>query len=453
MLSNPVAGGTVPSSPLEDPEGRPPDGTSSAANPGSSAHGRTNGPDGPSSNTSYLHALRGSANGIKALSLSQGFKDKLCKPWSHSVVVRLSGKTIRYTYLCHRLHALWKPAGSMHVVDLDKSCFLVKFSTEQDYFKALTGGPWILLDHYLVVHQWDPSFRVSSVLPKKMVAWVRFPHLPIHFYHGQVLTSLGNLIGRTVKIDFNTQTAGRGKFARIAIEIDLDEPLPSCVLLDGVIQQVEYENLPNLCFDCGHVGHEATGCPSRATRPDQDQQPRALPLPGVSANSNMPPPTDAYGANELVPNASANFPLFAGLTPVPSSFNATEVDPNLSFSKAKSAAPKKAKMRKDKLKASSVVARKLSSGLSKKATKVLILKDVDTLVEQEAAAAKDGAGIGVSPSNLAETTCSTETDAIPVALDSSPVTAAEVTHVEVNNAKALEAVNSDSLDLNWPLSQ
>ncbi|CAN1332717.1 hypothetical protein LINPERPRIM_LOCUS35828 [Linum perenne] len=144
---------------------------------------------------------------------------------------------------------MWKPTGNLHIVDLDKSCFLVKFSIEQDYFKALTGGgAWILLDHYLVVHQWDPSFRVSNDLPKRMVAWIRFPHLPIHLYHGQVLTALGNLVGKTVKIDSTTQSAERGKFARIVVEIDLDKPLPPIVLLDGAIQQVEYENLPQLAI-------------------------------------------------------------------------------------------------------------------------------------------------------------------------------------------------------------
>ncbi|CAN1152494.1 hypothetical protein LINPERHAP2_LOCUS18778 [Linum perenne] len=127
---------------------------------------------------------------------------------------------------------------------------MVKFANDQDYFKALTGGPWMILDHYLIVHQWDPSFRVVNDLPKKMVAWVRFPHLPIHFYHVQVLTSLGNLVGKTIKIDFNTQRAERGKFARIAVELDLDEPLPPVVMLDGAAQHIEYENLPNLCFDC-----------------------------------------------------------------------------------------------------------------------------------------------------------------------------------------------------------
>ncbi|CAN1141832.1 hypothetical protein LINPERHAP2_LOCUS12708 [Linum perenne] len=128
-----------------------------------------------------------------------------------------------------------------------------------------------------------------------MVAWVRFPHLPIHFYHGQVLTSLGNLVGKTVKIDFNTQTAKRGKFARIAIEIDLDKPLPPVVLLDGTIQQIEYENLPNLCFECGRVGHERSECPSRLAMIALEQQPKAPPGTGEAAGSHEPPAADSFG--------------------------------------------------------------------------------------------------------------------------------------------------------------
>ncbi|CAN1167662.1 hypothetical protein LINPERHAP1_LOCUS7672 [Linum perenne] len=159
---------------------------------------------------------------------------------------------------------MWKPIGHMHIVDLDKSCFIVKFGLEQDYFKALTGGPWSILDHYLVVHQWDHSFRVSEDLPKKMVVWVRFPHLPIHLYHAQVLTSLGNLIGKTIRIDFNTQRAERGKFARLAVEIDLTEPLPPVIGLDEVTQAVEYENLPTLCFSCGRIGHDKLECPLKS---------------------------------------------------------------------------------------------------------------------------------------------------------------------------------------------
>ncbi|CAN1189277.1 hypothetical protein LINPERHAP2_LOCUS39801 [Linum perenne] len=245
-------------------------------------------------------------NGIKSLNLSKDFKDKLCKPWSNMVIVRLLGKNIGYSYLCHRLHAIWKPLGDLHIVDLDRNCFLVKFAQEQDYFKALTGGPWMLLDHYLIVHQWDQSFRVSDDLPKKMVVWVLFPYLPIHFYHPQVLTSLGNLIGKTIKIDFNTQRAERGKFARITIEIDLSEPLASVVELDGALQKVEYENMPFLCFDCGKVGHESGNCPMLIKDSDETMATKgekvAEGLTGLSPEPEPAPGT--YGPWMLVERKS-----------------------------------------------------------------------------------------------------------------------------------------------------
>ncbi|CAN1152785.1 hypothetical protein LINPERHAP2_LOCUS18978, partial [Linum perenne] len=190
-------------------------------------------------------------DGLRSLKLSKDFKEKLCKPWANTLIVRLMGKSIGYAYLCHRLRSMWKPINHMHIIDLDKGCFMVKFSYEKDYFKALTGGPWMILDHYLVVHQWSPDFRVSDSLPAKMVVWICFPLMLVQYYHAQILTSLNNLIGRTVKIDFNTQNAERGKFARLAVEIDLNEPLTPTIDLDGCRQDVEYENLPALCFDCG----------------------------------------------------------------------------------------------------------------------------------------------------------------------------------------------------------
>ncbi|CAN1842173.1 hypothetical protein LINPERHAP1_LOCUS36768 [Linum perenne] len=215
------------------------------------------------------------SNGIKALNLSKEFKEKLCKPWSNSVVVRLMGKSIG-------------------------DYFLIKFSYEQDYFKALTGGPWTILDHYLVVHQWDQSFRVSNDLPKKMVVWVQFPHLPIHFYHAQILTSLGNLIGKTIKIDFNTQRAERGKFARIAIEVDLGEPIPPVVLLDGAPQLVEYENMPSLCFECGRINHDSKDCPRKVVLDPTPSLDQTYPKDLLSATSDAVPPPEQYGPWMLV---------------------------------------------------------------------------------------------------------------------------------------------------------
>ncbi|CAN0906239.1 hypothetical protein LINGRAHAP2_LOCUS24136 [Linum grandiflorum] len=101
-----------------------------------------------------------------------------------------------------------------------------------------------------------------------MVVWVRFPRLPYQYYHLDVLNGLGNLVEKTVWIDNRTLKSVRGKFVRIAVEVDLSVPAPKGIFVDGFWQVIEYENLPCFCLDCGQFGHEvATGDQSQDAAP------------------------------------------------------------------------------------------------------------------------------------------------------------------------------------------
>ncbi|CAN0915189.1 hypothetical protein LINGRAHAP2_LOCUS28984 [Linum grandiflorum] len=72
-----------------------------------------------------------------------------------------------------------------------------------------------------------------------MVVWIRFPRLPYQYYHSGILASLGNLVGRTVRLDKRTLTSARGKFARLAVEINLHKPIAIGVFLNDVWQKVD----------------------------------------------------------------------------------------------------------------------------------------------------------------------------------------------------------------------
>ncbi|CAI0445112.1 unnamed protein product [Linum tenue] len=98
-----------------------------------------------------------------------------------------------------------------------------------------------------------------------MIVWVQLPALKIHFYHKEVLTMLGNLIGRTIKLDYHTLTQQRAKFARLAVEVDISKALVPRIWLDDEWQKVEYENLPEVCFKCGKIGHNIGTCPQIVT--------------------------------------------------------------------------------------------------------------------------------------------------------------------------------------------
>ena len=73
-----------------------------------------------------------------------------------------------------------------------------------------------------------------------------------------------------IKIDANTDFSICGRFTRLAISVSLDKPLVSQFELDGMMQKVEYEGLPVICFACGRYGHNSNNCKISAAERNSD---------------------------------------------------------------------------------------------------------------------------------------------------------------------------------------
>ncbi|KAL4333752.1 hypothetical protein GQ457_07G002590 [Hibiscus cannabinus] len=138
--------------------------------------------------------------------------------------------------------------------------YLARFAVAEDVSRVLTGGPWLVYGSYLTVQPWSRDFSTELDHPDKIVVWARLPGLPYRYYTKSMFRYIAGVIGRIVQIDYNTEEGKRGRFAQLAIVVDLNKPLVSGILLDGVFQKVEYKGLPTICYSCGCYGHTYDAC-------------------------------------------------------------------------------------------------------------------------------------------------------------------------------------------------
>ncbi|KAK9183515.1 hypothetical protein WN944_026668 [Citrus x changshan-huyou] len=229
------------------------------------------------------------------IAFSNRVHECLAQPWEHSVVVKILGRNLGYRMLLAHLKSIWSATKGFTVVDLAQDYYLVHFSNKRDVEYALTEGPWTVMGHYLIVQQWSPSFDVATNKIEKIVAWIPLAEMNIHLYHKNIIRRLGEIVRPVVKIDHKTVEAQRGKFARIAVEIDLHKPLISQFNFDGRIQQVEYEYLPTICFGCGKIGHYKDACP------DSDEvvpREKEFPVPPMATKTQAIVQTELAGWSE-----------------------------------------------------------------------------------------------------------------------------------------------------------
>ncbi|EOA32779.1 hypothetical protein CARUB_v10016088mg, partial [Capsella rubella] len=181
--------------------------------------------------------------------------------WRRCMIVKVLGRSVSVSVLSRRLRDLWKPAGAMHVMDLPRQFFMIRFEKEEEYMAALTGGPWRVFGSCLLTQAWSPSFDPLRDEITTTPVWIRLSNLPVNFYHQFILMGIAEGLGTPIKVDLTTLQFERARFARICVEVDLKNPLKGTILINGERYFVSYEGLTTICSKCGMYGHLVHACP------------------------------------------------------------------------------------------------------------------------------------------------------------------------------------------------
>lgn len=174
--------------------------------------------------------------------------------------MQVLGKKVSFWTIENKLHRTWTKNGGIQIIDMRDGYYQVVFKSEEDYKHAMFEGPWMVADHYLTVQRWRPLFLMSAEKVRKVAAWIRIPRLPIELYNEIFLKRIGMTLGTFLRVDRLTSIHSRAKFTRICVEIDLDKPLVSHIVVRGYPLYIEYEDLHSICFRCGRFGHKKDQC-------------------------------------------------------------------------------------------------------------------------------------------------------------------------------------------------
>lgn len=110
-------------------------------------------------------------------------------------------------------------------MDVGHEFFMVKFDQESDRLKVINRRPWMIYDFYLTVRTWTLSFVSSTVKIDRTMVWVRLLDLNVLFYDESSLLVVASTLGSLIKVDMNTLKVERSRFARICVEITLNQPV------------------------------------------------------------------------------------------------------------------------------------------------------------------------------------------------------------------------------------
>ncbi|KAL4367287.1 hypothetical protein GQ457_05G019250 [Hibiscus cannabinus] len=152
---------------------------------------------------------------------------------SKSLIVRLLGKSIGYRTLLNRIQSMWTPMGEMTLVNLDNGYFLVRFAMDADYEKVPSKSNYSLDS--------TPGFALSLLLQG-------------------LFKVIASVLGKVVRINFNTTEGNRGKFARLVIVVNLDKHLIHGIMINGHHRKIEYERFLIICFGYGKYDHSKEAC-------------------------------------------------------------------------------------------------------------------------------------------------------------------------------------------------
>jgi hypothetical protein len=176
----------------------------------------------------------------------------------------ITEKPIHVSSIQHGLENIWGSPQGLKIQELNSGILQFFMNRVIDQERILLGNPWIFRNSWLIVKAWnrqtDPTVEDFTQAP----VWIQLWGLPPHCKTKKMGESIGNLLGKVEASEFY-EYPGKKMIIKIKVAINVLQPIQSGILIgnhkDGTTWiDFRYERLPQVCFQCGILGHMEQLC-------------------------------------------------------------------------------------------------------------------------------------------------------------------------------------------------
>ncbi|CAL1410581.1 unnamed protein product [Linum trigynum] len=159
--------------------------------------------------------------------------------WRSALIIKVLWCMFPYPVLSRRLNMLWAKTRTLQIANKSHGYYFVCFTSKADYDMALTGGPWMIGDHYLTTQKWRKGFNPRSSEITSTLVCMQVSKLPIEFFNPATVLKIAKCAGKPIRVDRAIELGARGKFFRVCVEVDLTKQLLSRFKIEGIEYEIQ----------------------------------------------------------------------------------------------------------------------------------------------------------------------------------------------------------------------
>ncbi|XP_074296934.1 uncharacterized protein LOC141627598 [Silene latifolia] len=186
--------------------------------------------------------------------------------WSLAIYGYVMGANPPWAAMEGYLRREWCDYEITKISFLPNGLFVVRFSTLEYRDLVLKKGLFLFDGKPVIIRPWEANTKITKVSVKTVPIWIKLVGLDLKFWGAKCLEKLASIVGKFIRIDDLTIEKTLLGFARVMVEVTIDQQFPDKIKFKDELGQEERDWLGTQTYTTSESAATKTGLEEERSR-------------------------------------------------------------------------------------------------------------------------------------------------------------------------------------------